>query len=205
MMSSPAMKEYMHQVTLGFVASIYNDLISGLNLTAEQRDKFIKIVGDAGFNIAQAFSTQNQTGFEQARSGIKSDMESQLASLLGETGFARFKEFQGEIPARATLELLNNELGSTPITDIQRANLLQIIKAEPYNLTHGILGEVDGAFLGSQDEVDDYLLKVARSNQHILQQAGGILAPDQLAALDKVLADGISTRKVYGEALVRKH
>jgi hypothetical protein len=125
--------------------------------------------------------------------------------LLGETGFARFKEFQGEIPARATLELLNNELGSTPITDIQRANLLQIIKAEPYNLTHGILGEVDGAFLGSQDEVDDYLLKVARSNQHILQQAGGILAPDQLAALDKVLADGISTRKVYGEALVRKH
>ena len=205
MMSSPAMKDYLHQQMLTFVASVYGDLIGGLKLTAEQRDKFIKIVGNAGFNIAQASSTQNQTGFEQARSGVKSDMESQLASLLGETGFARFKEFQGEIPARATLELLNNELGSTPITDIQRANLLQIIKAEPYNLTHGILGEVDGAFLGSQDEVDDYLLKVARSNQHILQQAVGILAPDQLAALDKVLADGISTRKVYGEALVRKH
>ena len=204
LMNSPAMKEYLHQQTLRYVASGYNDLIGGLNLTAEQRDKFIKIVGDAGFKIAEAFSTQNQAGFEQASSGIKEDMESQLKSLLGETGLARFKEFNDEIPARATIELLNNELGSNPITDAQRASLLQIIKAEPYNLTHGILGEVDKVFLGSQEDVADYLQKVAESNQNILQQAGNILNPDQLAALNTVLTAGINTRKVYGEALVQK-
>jgi RNA polymerase sigma factor (sigma-70 family) len=204
MMSSPAMKEYMHQVTLGFVASIYSDLISGLNLTAEQRDKFIKIVGDAGFNITEAFSKGNQAGFEQARSGIKEDMEGQLKSLLGETGLARFKEFNDEIPGRATIELLNNELEGNSITDAQRTSLLQIIKAEPHDLTHGILGEVDKAFLGSQEDVAHYLQEVAESNQRILQQAGDILNPDQLAALNAVLTNGINTRKVYGEALGQK-
>jgi RNA polymerase sigma factor (sigma-70 family) len=204
MMSSPAMKEYMHQVTLGFVASIYSDLISGLNLTAEQRDKFIKIVGDAGFNITEAFSKGNQAGFEQARSGIKEDMEGQLKSLLGETGLARFKEFNDGIPGRATIELLNNELGGNSITDAQRTSLLQIIKAEPHDLTHGILGEVDKAFLGSQEDVAHYLQEVAESNQRILQQAGDILNSDQLAALNAVLTNGINTRKVYGEALGQK-
>jgi hypothetical protein len=204
MMSRPAMKEYMRQVTLEFVASVYNDLIGKLNLTAEQRDKFIKIVGDAGFNITEAFSKGNQAGFEQARSGIKEDMEGQLKSLLGETGLARFKEFNDEIPGRATIELLNNELGSNSITEAQRTSLLQIIKAEPNDLTHGILGEVDDAFLGSQEDVAHYLQEVAESNQHILQQAGAILNPDQLAALNTVLTNGINTRKVYGEALVQK-
>ena len=72
-------------------------------------------------------------------------------------------------------------------------------------MTHGIAGEVDKAFLGSPADVSDYLQKVAESNQHILQQAGDILNPDQLAALNTVLTNGIATRKVYGEALVQKH
>ena len=128
-----------------------------------------------------------------------------MKSLLGETGLARFKEFNDGIPGRATLELLNNELRGNPITDAQRASLLQIIKAEPYDLMHGILGEVDKAFLGSEEDVADYLQKVTQSNQHILQQAGDFLNPDQLAALNAVLTNGINTRRVYGEALVQKH
>jgi RNA polymerase sigma factor (sigma-70 family) len=204
LMRDPAMKEYMRQQTLNYVASSHNGLIRELHLTAEQKDQFIKIVGEAGFKVAEAFSTQNRAAFEQARSGIKDDAESQLKSLLGDAGLARCKEFNDEIPARATLDLLNDELGSNPITEVQRASLLQIIKAEPWNLTHGIWGEVDGAFLGSPEEVAAYLQRVAESNQHILQQAGDILNPDQLAALNTVLTNGINTRKVYGQALVQK-
>lgn len=205
LMRDPAMKEYMRQQTLKYVASCHNDLIRELHLTAEQKDQFIKIVGEAGFKVAEAFSTQNRAAFEPARNGIKEDMENQLKSLLGETGLARFQEFNDEIPARATRDLLNDELGSNPITEVQRARLLQIIKAEPWNLTHGIWGEVDGAFLGSPEEVAAYLQRVAESNQHILQQAGDMLNPDQLAALNTVLTNGINTRKVYGQALVQKH
>jgi RNA polymerase sigma factor (sigma-70 family) len=204
MMSDPALKEYMQQNTLRYVASGHSDLIRELHLTAEQRDKFIKIVGEAGFKITEAFATQNQEGFEQAKSAIKEDMESELKSLLGEPGLARFNEFNQEVPARATLDLLNDEIKGKPITEAQRASLLQIIKAEPYNLTHGIVGEVDRAFLGSPEDVADYLQKVAESNRHILQQAGDILSPDQLAALNTVLTNGINTRKVYGQALVQK-
>ena len=205
MMSDPAMKEYMRQITMKFTASRYDDLINELKLTPAQREKFVEIMGNTGWQITEAFSSQDQSGFQQVWRDIKADADSQLQSLLGETGFARFKEFDGEIPARSTIDLLNDELGSSPLTDAQRASLLQIIKAEPLEMTHGIAGEVDKAFLGSPADVSDYLQKVAESNQRILQQAGDILNPDQLAALNTVLTNGINTRKVYGEALVLKH
>jgi hypothetical protein len=205
MMSDPVIKGYMRQLTMKYTAGRYNDLISELKLTPEQKEKFIEIAGNAGWKITEAVANQDQTGYEQVRHDVEDETDRQLQSLLGETGFARFKEFEGEIPARSTIELLNDELGSQSLTDKQRASLLQIIKAEPWELTHGIAGEVDKAFLGSPEDVSNYLGQVAASNQRILQQAGDILNPDQLAALNTVLTNGINTRKVYGEGLAQKH
>ena len=128
-----------------------------------------------------------------------------MQALLGDAGFARFKEYSDEIPARTTVSLLKSQLGDNQINDEQSARLLQVVKAEPPDLTSGITGAPDKAFLGSQADIDTFLGQVAESNQRILQQAASFLTPDQLAALNTELSNAINTRKLQAAALIQKH
>jgi hypothetical protein len=129
----------------------------------------------------------------------------QLQALLGDPGLSRFKEYSAEIPARTTISLLNAQLGDTSLSAEQSARLLQTVKAEPYDLTQGITGAPDKAFLGSQTDIDNFLQQVAQSNQRIIQQAGSFLTPDQVAALNTLLANAINARQVRAAALIQKH
>jgi hypothetical protein len=83
--------------------------------------------------------------------------------------------------------------------------LVQVVKAESANLTAGIMGAPDKAFLGSQADIDSFLEQVAGSNQRIVQQAATFLPADQLAALNTVLTNAINTRKLQAAALIQKH
>jgi RNA polymerase sigma factor (sigma-70 family) len=205
MMSDPAMKEYMQRAMMDKMKSLYGDLIKELKLTPEQTEQFLELLsGAASKSLAQLTATA-QGSPNQADADASPDMANQLRALLGDAGCARFKEFGDEMPARATLTLLNSQLGATPLSDEQSASLIQIIKAEPHNLTQGIIGGPDAAFLGSQADIDNFLQQVAQSNRRILQQAGSILTPNQLGALDSVLTKAIDARKLQGAAFFQKH
>jgi hypothetical protein len=210
MMSDPTMKEYIHQAQLNLIKSRYGDLFHELKLTPDQTEKFVQLMGDSMLKSTEKVSnlppeTVHEQEVAQAAAGGKTELENQLQSLLGETGYARFKEFSDEIPARATVSLLNTQLGGDSLSDEQRAQLFQIVKAEPFDLTHGISGDLDKAFFGSQQDVDNYLLKVAESNQRIVQQAGSFLTPNQLTALNTLLTNGVTARVTQAAALVQKH
>ena len=134
-----------------------------------------------------------------------SGLQEQLVSMLGESGAARFKEYSQEVPARTTVDLLNVQLGANKLSDAQSQNLLKLVKAEPFDLTHGISGDLDQAFLGSPADIENHLAKVAESNQRVIQQAGGFLNADQLAALNTVLSNGVTARITQGAAFSQKH
>jgi hypothetical protein len=150
--------------------------------------------------MGPAQGTADQTPAEPA-----SELGSQLQALLGDAGYARWKEYSDEIPARTTISLLNSQLGDNPVSSEQSAKLLQVVKAEPSNLTMGITGAPDKAFMGSQADIVSFLDQVAASNQRIEQQAASFLAPDQLATLNTVLTNAINTRKLQAAALIQKH
>jgi hypothetical protein len=158
-----------------------------LKLSPEQIEKFAVAYANSGL-------THSDT-----------DIESRLRSLLGDDSYVRFKEFTQEVPARTTVKLLNSELGASQLTDEQDAQLLQVVKAEPYDLIYGIEGDLNPAFFGAQDQVDNYVQQAAASNQRIVQQAGAFLAPDQLAALNSVLTNALNVRIALAAALVQKH
>jgi hypothetical protein len=101
--------------------------------------------------------------------------------------------------------LLNAQLGAGKLTDEQRARLFELVKAEPFELTHGIAGDLNKAFFGSQTEIDGYVEKIAESNQRVLQQAGNFLGADQLTALNTVLTNGITARLTQAAAFNQKH
>jgi RNA polymerase sigma factor (sigma-70 family) len=203
MMSDPAMKEYLRQAQKEKLKSMYADLFKELKLAPEQTDQFLQIMGDMASKSMEQIATPGTPN--QSAIDALAGLGSQLYTLLGDQGMARFKEYSDEIPARTTVTLLNGQLGDNPLIPEQSAQLLQIVKAEPADLTKGITGAPDKVFLGSQADIDNFLQQVAQSNQHILQQAGSFLTPDQLASLNTVLTQAIEARKLQAAALIQKH
>jgi hypothetical protein len=204
-MSDPAMKEYIQVAMQDLLKRRYGPLFEELKLTPEQVDKFLQLTGDFSTKGAQRLAAPQQAGggvTEPAQT--EAEFGRQLASLLGESGMARFKEFSLEVPARATVGQLNVQLGGSKLSDEQSARLFQVVKAEPFELTHGIAGDPDQAFFGSQADIDNHLRKVAESNQRVLQHASDFLNPEQLAALNTVLTNGINARIAQGTAFSPK-
>jgi RNA polymerase sigma factor (sigma-70 family) len=203
MMSDPAMKEYIHQAQMEKIRSMYADLFKELKLTPEQSDQFLELVCNVASKTLNQITSSGTS--DPSAADANANLGSQLQALLGDAGFARYNEYSDEIPARTTVTLLNGQLGDNPLSDEQSAQLFQVVKAEPTDLTMGITGAPDKAFLGSQADINNFLQRVAESNQRILQQAGSFLSPDQLTALDAVLAKAIEARKLQAAALIQKH
>jgi len=204
LMNDPATKEYMRKAMMDKMKALYGDLIKELKLTPDQTEQFVQLLsGAATKELAQLAGTAKQAA-NPSTSEATLDVGKQLQLLLGDAGCARFKAFGEELPARATLNLLNDQLGETPLSAAQSASLIQAIKTEPGDLTRGILGAPDKAFLGTQSEIDNFLQQVVQSNQRILQQAGGFLNPNQLEALDSVLTKALEARKLQGLAFFKK-
>ncbi|HLP76813.1 MAG TPA: hypothetical protein VK327_07830, partial [Candidatus Paceibacterota bacterium] len=206
MMSDPAMKDYIRVAMVDLVKRRYAAFFQEMKLSPEQIDKFTQTMSDYFHDGANRLAASQQPGGSPLTSNQTSDEEmgKQLQALLGDAGAARFKEYNQEIPARTTVDLLNVQLGASKLSDDQSARLFQLVKAEPFDLTHGISGDVDKAFFGTQAELDDHLLKIIESNQRVLQQAGSFLNADQLAALNTVLTNGLNARITQGAAFAKK-
>ena len=209
-MSDPHMAEYMRQAAMDKIKSLYAPLFQELKLTPDQRERFGQLFADQATNFfgklsATSQGTPEQAGAAPSAAAAGGDLVSQLRSLLGDAGYARYTEFSQELPGRATLALLGTQLESSPLSDEQSARLIQIVKAEPRELTTGIIGSPDKAFLGSQADIDSFLQRVADSNQRILQEASGFLTPEQTGALSTVLSNSVTARKLQGAALVQRH
>jgi hypothetical protein len=204
MMNDPAMKELIRQAQTEKLRSMYADLIKELKLSPEQSDQFLQVMTDMASQALAKYSSTEQGSPGDIDPNTRARLGSQLHELLGDEGLARFKEYSDEIPGRITVSMLNSQLGDNQLNSNQSTRLIQLVKAEPADLMHGITGAPDKVFLGSQPEIDHFLQQIAEANQRIVQQAGGFLTPDQLTSLNSVLTKAIDTRKVQAAALIQK-
>ncbi len=204
MMSDPAMKEYIRIAQREKIRSMFADLFKELKLSPDQTENCLQALCDHASKSLDRLTNTGQVGPDTPSSDEETALGNRLQAVLGDAGYARFKDYSQEIPARTTVSLLKAQLGDNPLSDEQSARLLQIVKSEPYNLTQGITGAPDKAFLGSQSDIDNFLQQVRASNQRVVQQAGSVLAPDQLAALDTLLNNSIDSRKLQAAALIQK-
>jgi len=210
MMNDPKMKDYIHQVQLKMIKERYAPLFTELNLTSDDMEKFTQLVGDEWLKGSDMASLLSQgkgdpAQTRQTMADVHKEIQGQLQSLLGPAGYAQYTEYNQEFPAQTTVKLLNTQLGANALTDDQSARLLQIVSAEPYTSTHGIAGELDSAFFGSQEDIDKHFQQVAESNQRILDQANAFLTPQQSAALATLQSNSINAQKIQGAALTQKH
>jgi RNA polymerase sigma factor (sigma-70 family) len=204
MMSDPAMRDYIHQVQAKMIKERYEPLFKELKLTPENAEKFTQLIGDIWAKGTDAASGGSEATVQNVKEAVEKANQ-ELQSMLGETGLARYNEYNMEIPARTTLKLLDGRLGDNHLTDDQTAQLVGVVMKEPFELTHGISGDWDNAYFGSQADFDEHFQKVQESQQRILQQAAGFLNSNQLSALGAVQADSLNARKTQATAFTQKH
>jgi hypothetical protein len=178
--------------------------MSELKLTPEQREQFVKVMSSAAAQSMSQLASKMQGSTNQSTDPWV-DTGKELYLLLGDGGIKRFQDYTTELPGRSVLLTLTGQAGMTPLTTEQSASLINAFRAEPGNLMQGLLGGPDTAFLGSQADIDNFLQQVAQSNQRILQQAENFLSPDQVAVLNRVLAESIEKRKLQGAAFFTLH
>jgi RNA polymerase sigma factor (sigma-70 family) len=204
MMSDPAMREYIHQYQAKMIKERYEPLFKELKLTPENTEKFTQLIGNIWAKGTDAASGGGEATVQNVKEAVEKANQ-ELQSLLGDAGVARYNEFNMEIPARTTIKLLDGRVGDNQLTDDQTARLIRVVMGEPFELTHGISGDWDNAYFGSQADFDEHMQKVQESQQRILQQASSFLNSNQLSALATVQTDSLNARKSQAAAFVQKH
>jgi len=204
MMSDPAMRDYIHQVQAKMIQERYEPLLKELQLSPENREKFTQVIGEMWAKGTDAASNSGGPTKQDMQDAYE-NVNKELQSLLGDAGFARYNEFNMEMPARATIKLLDDKLGEDRLTDEQTSKLIGAVMGEPFGLTHGIGGDWDKSYFGSQSEFDEHVQQVKESQQRILQQASSFLNSNQLNALATVQSDSLNSQKTQAAAFVQKH
>jgi hypothetical protein len=211
MFTDPSLRGFIRQGNINRIKGEFASLFRDLKLTPDQAqavmEKMTEVMQkrmDRMYGLPQGSLSSPQ--LEQAAAERAAEWKEQLEPLLGESGYARLREFEGEIPVHAAIDLLDAQLGAGPLSDEQNARLFQVIKAEPYDLIRNITGESwDPAFWGPQDYVDKHLQNIAESNQRMLEKAGSFLTPEQLTVFSTVLSNGVNARVAQAAAYIQKH
>lgn len=207
LMRDPAVKR-VYQQTQQWARGILDPIFKDLKLTPEQVDRATRMCADTGLKELERFATitpgtLSQPELRQIEENLLNDLYQELLPVVGENGIVRIKTLHEELPAHTTVSLLNRQLGAEQLNDEQRVHLIQIVKAEPLDLTWGMVRS-DVAFWGKPEEIQEHLAKIEQSNQRILQKANSFLSPEQLSALGSVLSNAINARIAYAAAYIQK-
>jgi RNA polymerase sigma factor (sigma-70 family) len=210
LLSDPVSSRYLRDAELGKMRRRYGPLIHALNLTSDQTDEFVELTGDnrmTNIVVGVAFGqgTLSRDAAHQAVDSATADLATQLQALLGNAGYAQYQQYNEQYPAQTAVNLLNDQLGDSPLTSDQSARLAQTILSEPPGLTRGLSGDADAAQFGSPETVEAYFQQVSASQQRLLQEAAGFLTPEQLAAYGNVLSNNLAEQRAKSAALIQSH
>ncbi len=206
MLTDPNMREYIHQQQLKVIKDRYAQFIKDMKLSPEDADKFTELLGAIYLKGSDMVSSGALTDPSQqnAVTNAFKDLAGQFTNLLGPDGYARYQDYNNTIPGQALVNMLNQQLSDGSLNPEQTAQLIQVVKGQPFGATHGIAGDFDTAFTGSQETIDAHVQQVLDSNQQILDQSAGFLTSNQLTSLATVLSNSVNAQKIQAAALAHK-
>jgi len=180
----PDMLKAMRESTAAMIKMQYAPLVKQLNLSPEQADKFYQIMIDMGLKGLDAmqsgkFSADNMQS-------TAADLKSDLQSLLGDDGFAQYKDFVQNLADQTMFTQIKKEFvdNDNPLSDTQQQQLLQaMITARQSVTANSAPNPSPAGSSGTTAMVGQYLQQQEQINQNVLQQAAAFLSPEQLQTL----------------------
>jgi hypothetical protein len=205
----PALQRYVREGLRGWVQLNAGSLFRELKLTPEQAEKALQLWADLEFKRVEALSaappgTLRQEELGRAEDRAMAEIYQQLQPVLGETGMVRFKAEREAWPAGYTVEMLCSQLGTNQLSEAQAKRLVEVVKAEPFQLTQGVIDGWDAAFWAPPQDIQNHVSRIEQSNERILQQANTFLSPEQVSVLTQVLSNGLNARLSFAAAYIQK-
>jgi RNA polymerase sigma factor (sigma-70 family) len=181
MMNDPAQKKLDQIQAREAAKDKYSSLVKTLQLSPEDTERFFDLISGNETSkkdmIAALISGNLDTATaQQQRDAAKTEMESQLKTLLGAPGYAQYDQFNRDSFAEDRVNALNRELGSNGFNDEQRKQIKAVFAA-----TSPIPLEDIDAFR-SRESMDALFQQWTDQFRSELQQAAQFLTPEQSAA-----------------------
>jgi len=190
MLKDPDYLKAMTEQQAQMLKTQYAPLVKQLNLTPEQRDAFFAALMDNATNaMSQALvmmSGTNKAGATGVLEDAQKSLQNQMRSLLGDSGFAQFQEYQTTIPDRQLLDSMKTSFADNPLTDDQQQRLLQIMVNERKNSIMPLdpnTGKPVVLEANPAAQMEQTLQTQDQINQRVYQQAANFLSPAQLQSL----------------------
>jgi RNA polymerase sigma factor (sigma-70 family) len=208
-LQDPEARALLRSQIVGNYRTRYGTLAKELRIGPEEGDKLVQLAADESMKVLEAVAAFRD-GKISADAALKVEAEAiqngtnEVRLKLGEEGLARFEEDTRSYPARTLVAQFDKQLGPFPISAYQREGLLNILQAEPLDLTRQLAGEIPVELVVNPEELEQGFAQQAAANQRILQRAAGLLAPDQLEALQAMQADNLSAAKRQLLRMLRK-
>jgi len=201
MMKDPNMVKAMREQQATMTKMQYGALVKQLHLSPEQTDKFYQVLTDGTMraveNGSALLSGENTPEAMKGVADQQKETESQLQALLGDSGYAAYKDYQQTVSDRLQLTTLKTYFGdSLALSSEQEQQLLQTMIAARQSVTAAnppSLSQMNPA-----DKVvmsDQYFQQQEQINQQVLAQAAGYLSTEQLQSLSNSQSSVLSMTK----------
>jgi len=199
MMDRPEIQRLMALQQKAGLDSRYAGLFKALALTPEQLEKFKNLLVEKRTAMMDVMSAAREQGinprtdpdaFQKLVADSQTEIDANIRSTLGDTDFAQYQSYEQTLPQRNTVSQLEQRLSysSTPLTDAQSAQMVQIMAANappPRTGANGApapltaLGAGMAATLGNGGPG-------GRVTDADINQASGVLAAPQIDALKQI-------------------
>lgn len=167
---------------------IYAPLLKALGLSGQNADDLLELLNDSNFLIP----------------GLVNSNDDKIKELLGEDGFAVYKEYEKELPARLFVDDFATDLAESglDLSDEQYAAMLKLnpdaVKGVP--LSYSPMSITLNGSSGNVDEmVDGAVGKAVDDFSSTLDHAEGILSEEQMKLFDDYLSERLQQKEKAAE------
>ncbi len=201
MMDDPEIKKMIREQQRGMMDTLYEPLIRQMGLSPEEAQQFKDLMADSAGRAAEKASSLMGGGASTNRAEViaqltadQQETENQLRTLLGEERFQQFQDYQLTAGERTQLNAFRQQNAGmeNPITETQSDQLLQLIQDVKKQVASGGQAGVPpgnnaaGLEAMLSEEQTQRMLQTQESiTQQVLERAGTVLQPDQLAAFGR--------------------
>ncbi|MCM8534228.1 MAG: hypothetical protein NE330_23900 [Lentisphaeraceae bacterium] len=194
MFNEPQIQEMMKKRRDSMVKDRYGSVIAKLNLSEEDEEKLITILGDRQLLRMQDFMRMRAASTDEEKEEIKALMEdqkiendNQVADLLGDK-YETYTDYESKRDQYRVLESMNKKLEDSSLSESQTDELASIMKetSDSYQFSNTEVAANPRLLRDmSEEDREIYKLEVAERNQQIIEQAATILNDEQLAEFTK--------------------
>jgi hypothetical protein len=205
LLNNPDFRKLQATTIKGQLAPRYAPLFKELNLPPDQLAQFQNLLVEKQQAMADAMAAAREQGispmsdpqaFHQALDDAQNSLNDQIHSVLGDSGYNQYQQYEQTQPERNLVTQLQQSLSytSAPLSDAQANQLIQLLQQEA--------AQASAAGAAAAPGKSGYAVMVSPQNgvtvslngpppaidSQVLSQAQGFLSPQQMQALQEMQA-----------------